>query len=335
MVLFKNIGFALGGITLFLLGLKFMSESMEELTGNKMKALLRGLTSNKVAGVITGAVSTAVIQSSVATNVILVGLTSSGILTFYQASSVIMGANIGTTITAQLISLSGKQFFDITSIGAFVMFIGFILGFLSNKTVKNIGKVMLGFGMLFLGIDVINSSVNYFKNYQEFRNIFLVDSDILLFLNGFIITAICSSSSAVTSVMIVLASNELLDFGSAVFLILGANVGTCISVIIASLNKPIEARRSAFFNFAFNLFGALIWFLPLSILKPQVVNFFFTFSSGVERAIANFHTLFNLVVTLTLIPILKPFTNLIEKIITDKKPKRAVEKAEKLVKIKI
>ena len=119
------------------------------------------------------------------------------------------------------------------------------------------------------------------------------------------------------------------------FLILGANVGTCVSVIIASLNKPVEARRAAFFNIAFNLVGALIWFLPLSLFKTQAVNFFFSFSSGVERAIANFHTLFNLVVTLTLLPVLKPFTALIEKIITDKKAKKDVKKVEKLIKIKI
>ena len=322
MIIFQHISMAIGGITLFLLGLKFMSESMEEIAGEKMKSLIKGLTSNRFSGVLTGAVTTAVIQSSIATNIILVGFTSSGIMSFFQASAVIMGANIGTTVTAQLVSLSGKQFFDITAFGALIAFCGFILGFIKNKNVKAIGNVMVGFGMIFIGLDIVNDSVNYFKNYQEFRNIFLVESDFLLLLNGIIITAIVQSSSAVTSVMIILASNGLLDFGSATFLILGANIGTCFSVIVASLGKPVEARRTAFFNLAFNVVGTLILFLPLTLFKYEIVEFFSLFSIGVERAIANFHTLFNLTVTVMLLPFLKPFTTLIEKIVVDKKVKK-------------
>ena len=332
MIIFQHLSMAIGGITLFLLGLKFMSESMEDIAGKKMQTLIKSLTSNRVAGVLTGTLTTAVIQSSIATNIILVGFTSSGIMSFFQASSVIMGANIGTTVTAQLVSLSGKQFFDITSLGAIIAFCGFILGFIKNKNVKAIGNVMVGFGMIFIGLDIVNSSVNYFKNYQEFRNIFLVKSDLLLLFNGIIITAIVQSSSAVTSIMIILASNGLLDFGSAIFLILGANIGTCFSVILASLGKPVEARRTAVFNLLFNVVGTLIFFLPLTVFKVETVNFFGAFSNGVEREIANFHTLFNLLVTLILLPILKPFTLLIEKFITDKKP---IKKASKLVKEKI
>lgn len=329
MDIFQNVLLTLGGITLFLLGLKFMSESMEKMAGNKMKSLLKSVTGNKISGVLTGTFSTALIQSSIATNVILVGFVSSGIMTFYQASAVIMGANIGTTVTAQLVSLSGEELFDITAIGALIMFVGFVLGFVKKDIFKGIGNIMVGFGMIFLGLDIINDGIVFFKNFDEFKNIFLVKNDFLLVLNGVIITAIIQSSSAVTSVMIILASNGLIRFEEAMFLTLGANIGTCVSVIIAAMDKPIEAKQTAFFNFAFNLVGTLILFLPLSIFKSQVATMFSSFSSGVEREIANFHTLFNVFVTLMILPVLKPFTLLVEKIIAPKRPNKRVKNSEK------
>lgn len=310
----------LGGITFFLLGLKFMSENMEKLAGEKMQKVLKTFTKNRFAGVMTGAVSTALLQSSIATNVITVGFVSSGILTFYSASAIIMGANIGTTITAQLVSLSGSDAFDITALGSLIAFLGFIFTFLKNEKLSCIGGVMAGFGMLFFGLDVVSDSISYFKNFEWFRQIFLVKSDLLLLLNGLIITAIIQSSSAVTSVMIILASNGLLTFESSMFLILGANIGTCFSVILASSGKPAEARRVAYFNIVFNILGSLILFLPLTLFKSQISSLFMSFSGSIEREIANFHTLFNLFVTVILLPILKPFTNLICLLVKDKKP---------------
>ena len=308
----------LGGVTFFLLGLKFMSENMENLAGEKMQKVLKSFTKNKFSGVLTGAVSTALLQSSIATNVITVGFVSSGILTFYSASAIIMGTNIGTTITAQLVSLSVSDAFDITALGSLIAFIGFIFSFVKNQKLSLIGGVMAGFGMLFFWLDVVSDSISYFKNFDWFRQIFLVKSDILLLLNGLIITAIIQSSSAVTSVMIILASNGLLSFESSMFLILGANIGTCFSVIIASSGKPAEARRVAYFNIAFNILGSLILFLPLTLLKTQISQTFMSFSGSIEREIANFHTLFNLFVTIILLPVLKPFTNLISALVKDK-----------------
>ena len=312
---------ALGGITLFLIGLKFMSDNMESLAGKKMKSLLSSCTKNKVYGVLTGAVTTAIIQSSIATNVILVGFVSNGIMSFYQASSVIMGANIGTTMTAQLVSLSGKDSFDITAIGSLIAFLGFVFSFTKKGKLPLIGGVMMGFGMLFLGLDIVSDSVSYFKNFEKFRSIFLVKNDFLLLFNGLLITAIVQSSSAVTSVMIILASNGLITFENSMFLILGANIGTCLSVIVAALGKPASARQTAFFNLAFNVVGSIILFLPLSIFKTQIASMFMKFSGSIEREIANFHTLFNLFVTIVLLPLLKPFTDLISRIITDKPQK--------------
>lgn len=330
MSILSQILLAFGGITLFLIGLANMSENMENLAGQKMKGLLEGFTQNKFSGVLTGALSTAVIQSSIATNMIVVGFVSNGIMSFYQASSIVMGANIGTTITAQLVALSGKNAFDITAFGSLIAFIGFLMKFSKNRKVKAIGGVMVGFGMLFFGLDIIENSILFFKNYPEFRNIFLVDSDFLLLLNGLLVTSVIQSSSAVTSVMIILASNGLLTFENSMFLILGANIGTCLSVIVASLSKSVEARRTAFFNFAFNVVGAIILFVPLSLFKEQIANFFASFSRGIEREIANFHTLFNLTVTFLLLPILKPFTEVIKKIIPNDKNTVKREKKQPL-----
>ena len=296
-----------------------MSENMEKLAGEKMQKVLSTFTKNKYAGVLTGAVSTAIMQSSVATNVILVGFTASGILSFYSASAVIMGANIGTTMTAQLVSLSGNSSFDITALGSLIAFVGLIFMFFKNEKVNLIGGVFAGFGMLFFGLNVISDSVAYFKNFEAFRKLFLVKNHFLLVLNGIVITAIIQSSSAVTSIMIVLASNGLINFESAMFLILGTNVGTCICVLVAASGKPVEARRSAFFNIFFNIIGAVLYFVPLSLFSSEVASAFANFSGGIERQIANFHTLFNVAVTIILLPTLKPVTNLCSLIINDKK----------------
>ena len=327
MYIVQHILLAFGGIALFLLGLKFMSENMEKLTGEKMKQLLGGCTKNKYLGILTGAFTTGVLQSSVATNIILVGFVSNGLISFYQASAVIMGTNIGTTITAQLVSLSGSNVFDITSLGAIMVFSGFILSFSKRQNYYAVGNVMMGFGMLFFGLNVVSECIGVFKSYEVFCNIFLVKNSLLLLLNVILITAIVQSSSAVTSVMIILASNGLLTFENSMFLVLGANIGTCFAVIWASLNKSVEGRRTAFFNIAFNIFGSIILFLPLCLFKSQISSFFMLFSNSVERQIANFHTLFNIFVTLILLPILKPFTTLISKLVKD-------EPSEKTIKLK-
>ncbi len=323
----------LGGITFFLLGLKFMSDNMEKLAGAKMEKVLRTFTKNRCAGVLTGAVSTAILQSSIATNVILVGFVSSGILSFYSASAVVMGANIGTTVTAQLVSLSGSSAFDITAFGGVIAFVGFIFSFFKNEKLNLIGGVMAGFGMLFFGLNVVSDSIAYFKNFEAFRNIFTVKNHLLLFLNGVMITAIIQSSSAVTSVMIILASNGLLTFESSMFLILGSNVGTCICVILSAMNKPVDARRSAFFNIFFNVLGSAILFLPLSLFSSQIATAFYKFSGGIERQIANFHTLFNVFVTFILLPVLKPITKLVCLIVKDEHSKKVKNRVIKGVKV--
>ena len=312
MYILEHILLSLGVVTLFLLGLKFISENMEELSSKKVKNLIYNFTKNKYVGVLTGAGVTALVQSSIATNVIVVGFVSSGIMTFYSGSAVIMGANIGTTVTAHLVSFSQSSLFNVTAIGSLIGFIGFLLSFAKSKNTQLFGNVLTGFCMIFIGLDVINNGVIFFKNYAFFRAIFLVKNDLLLLLNGIVITALVQSSSAVSSVIIILASNALIDFSSAIFLILGANIGTCLPVILASLNKSEEALKTAFFNLCFNLIGVLLVFMPLSIFKEQVGMVFMQFSSGIDRQIANFHTLFNIFVTAVILPFLKYFTAFID-----------------------
>lgn len=312
MYILENILLSIGGITLFLLGLKFISENMENLSSNKVKSLIYNVTKNKYVGVLAGAGVTSLVQSSIATNVIVVGFVSSGIMSFYNACSVIMGSNVGTTVTAHLVSFSQSTFFNVTALGSLIGFIGFLISFAKNKNVALFGNVLTGFCMIFIGLDVINNGVVFFKNYEFFRSIFLVNSDVLLLLNGIVITAIVQSSSAVSSVIIILASNALIDFSSSIFLILGANIGTCLPVIIASLNKSEEALKTAFFNLLFNVVGVLILFLPLSLFKGQTAGVFSLFSNSIEKQIANFHTLFNLFVTTIFLPFLKYFTAFID-----------------------
>ena len=318
MYILRHLLLMLGGVTLFLLGLKYMSENMENLAGQKMQKVIKTFTKNSLFSVFTGASATAVLQSSVATNVIVTSFTSSKILSLKSACAVIMGANIGTTITAQLVALSGSNSFDITAIGSLILFLGFIISFSKNIKLKLIGGVMAGFGMLFLGLDIISDSVEYFKIFQEFRNIFLVENKLLLFLNGIIITAIIQSSSAVTSVMIILAGFEILTFESSMFLILGSNVGSCFAVIISSLSKNEDGRRAGVFNLVFNLLGSLIFIIPLSLYSAEISRMFISFSKTPERAIANFHTIFNVIVTMLILPILTPLIKLISLIISDR-----------------
>ena len=327
MLIFENILLCVGGITLFILGLKFMSGNMEKLTDKKLKSVMQSCTKNTFTGLLTGAFSTAIVQSSVATNIVLIGFVSSGVITFYQASAVIMGTNIGTTITAQIVSLSGQSTFNMTAISSFIAFVGLILSFFKGKNFY-IGNVLIGFGMLFIGLDLISQTIQVFKNYRWFCNLFLVKNNLLLLLNGLFITAIIQSSSVVSSMMVLLASNGLLTFENSMFLILGTNIGTCLCVIVASLNKSLDGQRTAVFNLIFNLFGSLILFVPLSIFKEEVGKIFMAFSGGIERQIANFHTLFNVFISLIIFPLLKPFNKLICFIVNDKKSTKKRDKSK-------
>jgi phosphate:Na+ symporter len=239
-----------------------------------------------------------------------------------------MGTNVGTTVTAQLVSLSTISNFNVTAIGSFIAFIGLLLNFCKKDSLKNIGLSALGFGFIFIGIKLLTESVECFEKYAWFTSLFKVKNPVLLLLNGFVITAILQSSSVVTSVMIVLGSIGLIDFKSATFLILGANVGTCLPVIFASLSMGKESIKCSIFNIAFNIAGVVIFFLPIVLLGDKIASIS-AFSNGIGRSIANFHTFFNVAVTLILTPLLKYFCKLVDyvyNLLFTEKAKKSIKK---------
>lgn len=327
--LLNNVFFLLGGMAVMLFGMHVMGNNLELVAGNNMKKLLGKMTNNRLAGVGIGATVTAIINSSAATTVMLVGFVNVGIMTLTQAASVIMGANIGTTITAQVLSLSGAGGFDVAAIAAFVACAGVVLAlFLNNEKVNKIGYIMLGIGMIFIGLKILSKSVDSIiwvdksgKTLKpEFEKIFNGDHfPLLLVLIGILFTALIQSSAAVTGILVALAG--ALNFNTAVFIILGSNIGTCVTAMISSIGTSTNARRTAMIHLLFNVFGCLICLVPLWIWGEEFSNFM-VFISGdlVERQIANFHTLFNVFTTLVLLPFVKILVKLTEKIIPDKEP---------------
>ncbi len=307
----ENILILLGGITVFLNALKLMSDNMQAVAGERMKRLLVGATGSRLRGVAVGAAATAVIQSSTATSMMLVGFVNAGILGLGQAITVVMGANIGTTITAQLVSLSGTNAFNVTAVASLVAFVGFFLGFSHRETARRVGNILFGFGTLFIGLEIMNGAIYAFRDLAFFRRLFMADNPLILVFNGILITGIVQSSSAVSSVMIILASNGLITFENSMFLILGTNIGAGIAVLLVSTAMSPEARRVAVANILFNVVGALLCFGPLVLFSCEIGHFFALISGGTERQIANFHTVFNLLVTAVLLPFAGPFERLV------------------------
>ena len=323
----ENVLVLLGGITLFLYGLKLMSEGMQSLVGNKMRRLLGATCKSPTVGVLLGTGVTAVTQSSTATNVMLIGFVNAGALTLAQAVGVIMGANIGSTVTAQLVSLSGSEVFNVTAIASLVALSGLIISFSGRRFFKSLGGVMLGLGFVFIGIEIMNSSAFQFKDYTFFRRLFMTKSPVFLILNGILITGIVQSSSAVSSVMIILAINGLISFEGSAFLILGTNIGAGIAVLLVSAPMSVEAKKVAVANLIFNVIGTLVWIVPLIAFKDGILRAFSLLGGGIERQIANFHTIFNLSTTLLLLPFVKQFVWLIERLFKSKR-KTAIRKGE-------
>ena len=322
---YANIFFMLGGIAVMMFGMRTMGANLERVAGNNMKKLLGKITGNRFVGVGIGAAVTAIINSSAATTVMLVGFVNIGLITLAQAASVIMGANIGTTITAQILSLSGTEGVDVAAIAALVAAAGMILAlFFKSDKINKIGYILLGLGFIFVGLRVMSVSVNgiIYENGELrplFGNIFRKDHfPLLLVLIGIILTALIQSSAAVTGILI--AIGGALKLETAVFIILGSNIGTCVTAIISSVGTSTSARRTAVIHLLFNLFGCLICIAPLWIWGEEFGAFMATISgASVERQIANFHTLFNVTTTLILIPFTNVLVMLATRIIPDHK----------------
>ncbi|MBQ9485272.1 MAG: Na/Pi cotransporter family protein, partial [Clostridia bacterium] len=326
-----NIFFMLGGIAVMMFGMRTMGANLERVAGNNMKNLLGKITNNRLMGVGIGATITAIINSSAATTVMLVGFVNIGLITLTQAAAVIMGANIGTTITAQILSLSGTEGVDIASIAALIAAAGMVMVlFFKTDKINKTGYILLGLGFIFLGLRIMSVSVNgVIYEHGELRPLFktIFQKDhfpLLLILIGIIITALIQSSAAVTGILI--AIGGALKLQTAVFIILGSNIGTCVTALLSSVGTSISARRTAVIHLLFNLFGCVICIAPLWIWGEEFGSFMQTISgSSIERQIANFHTLFNIFTTLLLIPFTDVLVRLAAKIVPERKS-RAEEK---------
>jgi len=331
MIVFSDLFLLLGSITVFLFGLKKMSSDVGRLCGGRLDKFVRLFTKNRCGGVLAGTLSTAVLQSSIATNIIAITFVEKGIIDFFSCAAVVMGTNIGTTFTAQLVSLSSVFDFDVGAIGGLVAFCGMMLTLFKNEKVKAFGGAALGFGLLFIGLSLMTASAANFKKYLWFTSLFLVENSFVLFLNGILITSVLQSSSVVTSMIIVLSSVGLVPFSSAIPMILGANIGTCLPVVIASADMSDEARKAAWFNFAFNVFGSALFFIPLTFFPEILTGLPIFASADTGRKIANFHTFFNVVVCVLILPVLKPFCNAVEKIFAFKPARKKVKMSAKNV----
>jgi phosphate:Na+ symporter len=293
-----------GGLALFLFGMNKMSENLQAVAGSDMRRILRRLTSTPIRGVIVGTGVTSIIQSSSATTVMLVGLVNAGIVTLHQAVGVIMGANIGTTITAQLIA------FNINQLAYVFIIAGVVLQFMRrSRVMEHWGAIILGFGLLFVGLNVMSKAVVPLKESQDAMELMarIAGNPLLGVLTGMIFTMLIQSSSASIGIVIVLASNGLIGFEGAMYLVFGDNIGTTITAWLASIGGNSAARRVALVHSLFNLFGSLVFglltyigFYTLIINRITPGNVFA--GENIARHIANAHTGFNLFNTLLFLP---------------------------------
>ena len=295
-VLSFNVIIALfAGLSLFLYGMQIMSDALQKSAGDRLKKLLEILTTNKYIGVLVGAAITAVIQSSSATTVMVVGLVNAGIMNLSQAVGVIMGANIGTTMTAQIIA------FKLTNIVPYAIIIGAILVLFSRKkSRKHLGELIIGFGILFMGMNMMSDAMTPLKDIPEFSQfmIGLEDNPLLGVLSGLLLTAIVQSSSATVGILQVLAMQGLVPIEAALPILFGDNIGTCATALIASIGTSLTAKRAAIMHVTIKIIGTIIF---MFILHP-VTSIVVMTASEPARQIANAHTLFNITNTVILLP---------------------------------
>lgn len=312
-----NIISLLGGLGLFLFGMKYMSDGLNQVAGNKMQALLEKLTRNRFKGFLLGVVVTAVIQSSSATTVMLMGFLNAGIMDLAQATGVIIGANIGTTITAVLIAI------DVSAIAPFCIFIGTVMAlFCKKQTQKYIGQVILGFGVLFFGLKYMSGpdAMGVLKTSAAFQTfITKANNPILGLVIGFIMCSVLQSSSASIGVLQALAmtSASLMPMKFAIFLIIGINVGSAMPLFLSAIGAKTNAKRAAVIYFIFDFVGMLI-FTPIALIFPQYMDWMTTLSDNGSVQVAIAHIIFKVVTAFVMLPFIKWVVKLSEIIIKPK-----------------
>lgn len=309
----------LGGFGLFLFGMEYMGEGLQKAAGSKMKNLLGVLTTNRFLGVLVGAGVTGLIQSSSATTVMVVGFVNAGLMSLKQAVGVIMGANVGTTATAWIVSLGEwTEFLKPSVLAPICIVIGVVMTmFAKRQQIKHIGQILFGFGGLFLGLDMMSNAASPLRGLEEVKNLFVVlgSNPLLGILVGAVVTAVIQSSSASVGILQALATAALVPWNSAIYIILGQNIGTCVTAILSSIGASKNAKRAATIHFLFNLIGSLIfaiialigfsWFAPN--LGETMID---------VTQISVVHTVFNVLNTILLFPFAGGLVYLAERIIT-------------------
>jgi phosphate:Na+ symporter len=314
----------LGGMSLFLYGMERMSDALKNVAGEKMKDILGMLSSNRIMGMITGAMVTAVIQSSSVTTVMLVGFVSAGLMSLSQTIGVVMGSNIGTTITAQIVA------FKVTKYALLLLAVGFGLLFISKKEkTQQYGYMIMGLGMIFFGMGVMSDAMKPLRSFQPFLDLMTqMSNPILGILVAALFTALVQSSSATTGVIIVLAMQGLISLQAGIALSFGANIGTCVTAFLASIGKPREAVRVSVVHVLFNVVGVLIFLPFIGPFVKLVVAISPSAGEGVigmqaaasvlPRQIANAHTIFNVTSALFFLPFVTYFARIVYRLVPDK-----------------
>ena len=321
--LVQSLIWLLAGVGVFIVGMNFMSDALEKSAGNGMKKLLGKISNNRFSGVGIGAGVTAIIQSSSATSVMVIGLVNAGVMTLIQATSIIMGANIGTTITGVLVALKNDYFNMAMYLLAFV---GVMMSFFSKEKIKIIGKLFCGLGLIFVGLNIMSSEQAFGNPLVEemFINVFqAINFPLLLIFVGVVFTALLQSSSAAMGVVITMVGTGVLPLNLALFIILGANIGTCVTALLASVGANANAKRVAFIHFIFNVLGTVLFTIVIWIFQKPVVNLLISLfpandAMSLQMRVSTFHVIFNVTTTGLLLPFTKQLVKLSETVIKDK-----------------
>ncbi len=323
MQLIQSLIWLLAGVGIFIVGMNFMSAALEKSAGAGMKNLLGKICGNRISGVGIGAAVTAIIQSSSATSVMVIGLVNAGVMTLMQATPIIMGANIGTTITGILVALKN----DIFNMAMyFLAFAGVMMGFVKKEKVQIAGSLCSGLGLIFVGLNIMSSPEAFGSALVKelFTNIFsVINFPLLLILVGVIFTALIQSSSAATGVVITMVGTGVMELELALFIVLGANIGTCVTALLASVGAAANAKRVALIHFTFNtagtvLFAALIWIFQEPAVEILTSLFPGDDPMALQMRVSAFHVVFNLTTTLLLLPFVRQLVQFSETVIREK-----------------
>ncbi len=329
MQLIQSLIWLLAGVGVFIVGMNFMSDALEKSAGEGMKKMLGRISNNRFSGVGIGAGVTAIIQSSSATSVMVIGLVNAGVMTLMQATPIIMGANIGTTITGVLVALKNDYFNMLMYLFAFA---GVMMGFFKEEKVKIAGLLCSGLGLIFVGLNVMSSEQAFGNPLVEsmFQGVFsVIDFPLLLILVGVIFTALIQSSSAATGVVITMVGTGVLPLDLALFIVLGANIGTCVTALLASVGANANSKRVALIHFTFNVIGTVVFTAIVWLFKEPMINLLVLLFPGndpmsLQMRVSIFHVIFNVTTTCLLLPFVKQLVQYSCRVIKDRKQAETV-----------